>query len=276
MYESYWGFKDKPFENTPDQRFFYATAKHEEALMRLLYAVKERKSFAMLSGEYGSGKTLITHVITSHLLSEENKYNIAVIINPDLDSDELLEEIIYQLGKNTPTITRRGKLLRELNQILYATSVQHKHTVIIIDEAQAIRDEKTMEELRLLLNFQLNNRFLLTLLLCGQPELRAQISQVKQFEQRLAVRYHLEHLSEIETAGYVKHRCQVAGQQEEIFSSDAGSAIHFASEGIPRLINTISDTALLVGMNHHLRQIDRAIIEEVAADLNLAVGAGND
>lgn len=270
MYRSYWGFTEKPFENTPDPRFFYATPKHEEALMRMLYAVKEHKSAAMLSGEYGSGKTLLTRLITSHLLTDNNKYNVAVIINPDITGDELLEEIIYQLGKTPTPNYHKGNLLRELNTLLYDISQQNKHTVIIIDEAQAVRDEKTLEELRLLLNFQLNDRFLLTLLLFGQPELRQKVSCVKQFEQRLALRYHLYHLAETEIYGYVKHRCGVAGAQQEIFTPEACHTMHVFSEGIPRLINTICDTALLVGMNQELKEINHDIVEEVAIDLNLS------
>jgi len=271
MYQSYWGFKEKPFENTPDPRFFYATPKHEEALMRMIYAVREHKSAAMLSGEYGSGKTLLTRLITSYLLTDSNKYNVAVIINPDLSSDELLEEIMYQLGKTPPTSSKKGELLRELNTILYSISQQGKHTVIIVDEAQAIRDEKTLEEMRLLLNFQLNDRFLLTLLLFGQPELREKISHVRQFDQRLSLRYHLYTLSEAETAHYIKYRCQVAGCDKEIFTSDACDNIYLATGGVPRLINTVCDTSLLVGMNKELQEIDRHIAEEVAIDLNLAI-----
>jgi type II secretory pathway predicted ATPase ExeA len=271
MYQSYWGFKEKPFENTPDPRFFYATPKHEEALMRMIYAVREHKSAAMLSGEYGSGKTLLTRLITSYLLTDSNKYNVAVIINPDLSSDELLEEIMYQLGKTPPSGSKKGELLRELNTILYSISQQGKHTVIIVDEAQAIRDEKTLEEMRLLLNFQLNDRFLLTLLLFGQPELREKISHVRQFDQRLSLRYHLYTLSESETANYIKYRCQVAGCDKEIFTPDACSNIYLSTGGVPRLINTVCDTSLLVGMNKELHEIDRHIAEEVAIDLNLAI-----
>ena len=274
MYQAYWGFTEKPFENTPDPRFFYATPKHEEALMRMLYAVKEHKSAAMLSGEYGSGKTLLTRLITSHLLNDSNKYNVAVIINPALSADELLVEIIYQLGKTPTSNCRKGDLLRELNTLLYTINQQNKHTVIIIDEAQAIRDEKTLEELRLLLNFQLNDRFLLTLLLFGQPELRQKINQVRQFDQRLALRYHLYHLTETEISGYIKHRCEVAGVQHDIFTTDGCNTIYAFSEGIPRLINTICDTALLVGMNRELKEINQDIIEEVSVDLNLPVHQG--
>jgi type II secretory pathway predicted ATPase ExeA len=169
---------------------------------------------------------------------------------------------------------RKGKLLRELNNFLYATSQQGKHTVIIIDEAQSIGDEKLLEELRLLLNFQLNNRFLLTLLLFGQPELRQNISRVRQFEQRLAVRYHLNHLAEDETVGYIKYRSKVAGVERELFSDAAYQSIQHFSDGVPRMINTICDIALLSGMSQQSQIIDSDIIGDIAQDMNLIKEVG--
>ncbi|MDI6733287.1 MAG: AAA family ATPase, partial [Planctomycetota bacterium] len=185
-----------------------------------------------------------------------------------------------------PPDYHKGKLLRELNNFLLLTSQQGKHTVIIIDEAQAIEDEGLFEGLRLLLNFQLNNRFLLTLLLFGQPELRQKISRVKQLEQRLAVRYHLNHLSEEETISYIKYRCKVATEgspvkgttegspvgadvERELFSTSAYQSIYHFSDGVPRLINTICDIALLSGMSQQVQIIDNDIIEDVAQDMNL-------
>lgn len=269
MYQSYWGFKEKPFENTPDPRFFYATPKHEEALMRMLYAIFEHKGAAMLSGEYGSGKTLLTRIITNRLLNEDDKYKIAIVINPNIPADELLEEILYQLGKNiSPGSRRKSEYIRQLNTVLYENSNAGLHTVIIIDEAQAIKDENTYEELRLLLNFQLNNKFLLTLLFFGQPELREKISNVKQLEQRLAVRFHLSNLTEQETKEYVKYRCKVGGAEKELFADDAYNIIHQGAEGIPRVINNICDMALVSGMGSGVKQISEQVIRNVVKDLS--------
>jgi len=267
MYLQYWGFKEKPFENTPDPRFFYSAPRHEEALARLLYAVSEHKGAAMLSGEYGSGKTLLTRVISSRLLTEADKYNVAIIINPNISSDELLSEILYQLGKKPQGQYRKGESIRELNTLLYDTACRGRHTVIIIDEAQAIEDEKTFEELRLLLNFQLNDRFLLTLLLFGQPELREKVSALKQLEQRLAIRYHLTPFTPEETAAYLKHRCTVAGRDDGMFSQEACYRVYQGSGGTPRLINTISDLALVSGLGRQVNRLDAEIISEVINDL---------
>lgn len=266
MYNDYWGFGEKPFENTPDPRFFYCSTRHEEALMRLLYAVEERKGSAMLSGEYGSGKTLLSRVILSKLLQEEEKYKVALIVNPAIPVLELLSEIVYQLGYQTLREDRKIDILRKLNEILYKTAEDNKHTVIIIDEAQVIEDESVFEELRLLLNFQLNERFLLTLLLLGQPELKEKIEVLPQLKQRLALSYHLTNLTEPETKGYIEHRSKVAGRQESIFSPEACRLIYEYSQGIPRQINNLCDLSLVIGMGERATQIDERIAKEVIND----------
>ncbi|MCK4909299.1 MAG: AAA family ATPase [Planctomycetes bacterium] len=267
MYLKHWGLKAKPFENTPDPHFFYASPKHEEALTRLLYTVFERKGAAMLSGEYGSGKTLLSRVLTSKLLDESDRYNVAIIINPNIPAEDLLDELNYQLGKNISRERSKSEAIRELNNLLYETANQGKHTVIIVDEAQAIKDDKTFEELRLLLNFQLNDRFLLTLLLFGQPELREKVNRLKQLEQRLSLKYHLTNLNAKETKRYVEYRCELAGATTDIFTAKTFPLIHQNAQGIPRVINNICDMALVVGMSQQKTSIDEKIIKSVISDL---------
>ena len=266
MYRDYWGFKEKPFENTPDMRFFYYSPKHEEALMRLLYAVQERKSSAMLSGECGSGKTLLSRIILSKLMKEGELYRVALVVNPSIPVLELLGEIVYQLGGENPAQERKVDILRRLNAILYAAAEGNRHTVIIIDEAQAIEDESVFEELRLLLNFQVNERFLLTLLLLGQPELRDKIELLPQFKQRLALRYHLTTLTESETKKYIEHRCLVAGRAEPVFSLEAYKLIYKYSKGLPREINNLCDLSLVIAMGEKTASINERIIKEVIQD----------
>jgi general secretion pathway protein A len=220
----------------------------------------------MLSGEYGSGKTLLSRVILGKLLQEEEKYKVSLIVNPAIPVLELLSEIIYQLGYQTLQEDRKIDILRKLNEILYKTAEDNKHTVIIIDEAQAIEDESVFEELRLLLNFQLNERFLLTLLLLGQPELKEKIEVLPQLKQRLALSYHLTNLTEPETKGYIEHRSKVAGRQESIFSLEACKLIYEYSQGIPRQINNLCDLSLVIGMGERATQIDERIAREVIND----------
>ena len=266
MYKNYWNLTEKPFENTPDPRFFYCSSKHEEALMRLMYVVEERKSSSMLSGDYGSGKTLLSRVLMGKLLQEEDKYKVALIVNPAIPVLELLSEIVYQLGIETSRQDRKIDILRRLNENLYKTAEGNKHTVIIIDEAQAIEDDSVFEELRLLLNFQLNERFLLTLILLGQPELREKIAKLPQLKQRLAVYYHLTCLTESEISGYIRHRVNVAGQSESIFAEDTYKLIYDYSQGVPRQINNICDLSLVIAMAEKATQINQRIIKEVIKD----------
>lgn len=265
MYNDYWGFKEKPFENTPDPRFFYCSTKHEEALMRLLYAVQERKSSAMLSGECGSGKTLLSRIILSRLMNKE-EYKVALVVNPAIPLLELLGEIVYQLGGENPAGERKIDILRRLNELLYSVSQAHKHTVIIIDEAQTIVEDSVFDELRLLLNFQVNERFLLTLLLLGQPELREKIEAMPQFKQRLSLRYHLTTLTEAETKTYIGHRCLVAGKESPPFSEGAYRLIYEYSQGLPREINNICDLSLVIGMGERADSVEERIVGEVIKD----------
>lgn len=270
MYEAYWRLNEKPFENTPDPRFLYASSKHEEALMRLLYAIRERKGAAMLTGEYGSGKTLLSRVIWSNLNEEEDRYRIALIVNPAIPRLEFLGEILYQLGGQDlikpKTLRRKAQILHFLNEMFYEGLKKDQHVVIIVDEAQAILDEAIFEELRLLLNFQLNNRFLLTLILLGQPGLRNKIAKIKQFEQRLSVKYHLRALNQEETKAYIRHRLNIAGRTASLFTEKAYQLIYESSQGIPRQINNLCDLCLVVGFGERKEFIDEDIVKMVAKD----------
>jgi general secretion pathway protein A len=230
----------------------------------MLYAVRERKGAAILTGEYGSGKTLLSRVLLEELSSEQ--YQSAIIVNPILPPLELLKEIIYQLGGNTTSLLSKSDLLHYFDEMLYRNRTENKNTVIVIDEAQAVSVE-SFEELRLLLNFQLNDDFLLTLILLGQPELKAKMDKLPQLRQRFSIRYHLKALTEEQAKEYVLHRLRVAGAEKEIFRDDALSEIYRFSEGIPRRINNICDLALLVGCAEELEKVDKEIIKDVAEDL---------
>lgn len=200
MYENYWGLKEKPFENTPDPRFIYYSQQHKEAIARMLYVVREHKGAALLTGEYGSGKTLLSRVLW-HELQQENKFQSVFILNPRLSGLEFIQEIVHQLGgRDVPP--NKIELFHTLHKMLYANYNLGKHSVIVIDEAQAIEDRNIFEEVRLLLNFQLDNAFLLTIILLGQPELKYSVMSLPQFMQRMAVRYHLKAFDEQESKEY--------------------------------------------------------------------------
>jgi type II secretory pathway predicted ATPase ExeA len=264
MYEGHWKIEKKPFENTPDPHFFYHSQKHEEALSRLVYAVRERKGGTLITGEPGCGKTLLSRILLNELSDE--RYHVATVFNPRVSPLHLLQEIVYQLD-NDIRHSSKIKLLRAFNDILRLNRKNNRNTVIVVDEAQTIGHKNSFEELRLLLNFQSNDDFLLTLVLLGQPELKFKINNLPQLKQRFAVRYHLRSLTEEETRDYIDHRLKTAGAQHPIFSDRACEEIYRYSSGVPRRINNICDMSLLVGAAKESAEISRTMIKEVVEDL---------
>lgn len=266
MYEQYWGLKEKPFENTPDPRFFYNSPQHEEALARMLYTVKESKGAGLLTGVYGCGKTLLARTLFKEL--QKDIYKVALVTNPKLNEIEMLRMIAYSLGTQTVP-ERKSDVLVQLETILKENLMDGKKTVVIIDEAHVIEDNNIFEEIRLLLNFQLEDKFLLTVLLLGQPELKQKVENIKQLNQRIAMRYNLTSLNLQETAQYIQHRLEVASAKQNIFLQDAVELIYQHSGGIPRRINHICDTALLAGMGAGVKSINKDFVKEVIESFSL-------
>lgn len=265
MYEAYWGLAEKPFENTADPKFLYYSKQHEEAFTRLMYAVGEQKGAAVLSGIFGCGKTVVAQAMLVAL--SKGKYETAFVINPQLSNVELLREILYDLGVKDNLPSQKTDILHALNEMLHHNMDNGKQTVVIIDEAHLIEDRLIFEELRLLLNFQYKNQFLLTLVLLGQPELKEKINNIKQLAQRIAIKSYLSGLSEDETVEYMRHRLKVAGASRNIFDDNALKIIYEQSGGIPRRINQVCDMALLTGFGRQAQIINEEIIMEVVKDL---------
>jgi len=267
MYEEYWGLKEKPFRNTPDPKFFYYSPQHREALARLRYCIEEGLGCALLSGVFGCGKTMVAKTLQKQLLFP--KYVHAFIRNPALSSVELLREIIWQLGKKVDLPHVKTDLLHILEEILLNNFYDGKETIIMIDEAHVIEDREVLEELRMLLNFQTEEKFLLTLILLGQPEIRQRIANLKQLIQRIAIHFHLDKFSMEETSNYIKHRIEVAGGDAGIFSKECFEEIYKVSGGIPRRINTVCDMALLTGYLREEKLIKQDIIIEVSREVQI-------
>lgn len=266
-FKEFYKLTKNPFENTPDPKFLYLSDAHEEAISRLLYAIKENKGLAVLSGVYGTGKTLITYAIKEELKHLGARYQIAYIFNPSLDEVELLKEIAYQLGIEQTLSKEKVEVLRVLKKLLEQNSNDGKNTVVIIDEAHSIKNEMVFEELRLLLNFHTENMFLVTLILSGQPELRTRINQLKQLQQRVSIAYYLTPLSADEVYKYINHRLKIAGRDTPLFGDDAITLIYNYSGGIPRRINTLCDLSLIAGFHKKMNTIDRTVVDEIIQDL---------
>ncbi len=262
MYLEYWGFKRFPFDNVPDPTFFYLSKPHEEGLTRLIYAVEMRKGCALLSGEIGCGKTTLSKVFLERL-SEDN-FDVALISNPCLEPMEFLKDILYKF-RITDVPETKVEILQRLNNRLTNNMNEGKETLLIVDEAQLL-SQATLEEIRLLLNFQLSNRFLITIFLLGQPELIENIKKIRQLEQRIAITYFLRPFDLKETASYILFRQKKAGAAKNVFSQEAVELVYKHSYGLPRSINNISDLALLIGFGEKRDMINSQIIKDIIED----------
>jgi len=263
MYEAFYGLKEKPFGKTPDPRFLYQSRKHAEALARLQHAVEEQ-DIVLLTGEIGSGKTTLSRAFIDSL---DESYHPLLIINPRLSPSQLLRTVALRLGMDDENRFRHG-LLEGINARLYELYEAGKRPVLIIDEAQLVPGKATFEELRLLTNFQLDDRNLLAIVLIGQTELRDRLQRkpYRALRQRIGMQYHLGALDREETEAYVQHRLAVAGRAAVLFDQRALGLLYEHSEGVPRRINVIAGNALVEGFGRSAAAIGPEIIESVVND----------
>lgn len=264
MYEKYWRLDDKPFRNTPDPHYFYFARQYEEALARALYVVTEGQGAMLLTGDCGCGKTLLTRILVDEL--DPARFEVALVPYPNLAPAELLGEILRQFGFDAQGLSK-ATMLERLGGFLRHTRRRGASTLIIIDEGQAIHNDETLEELRLLLNFQQDRSFFLSMILVGQPELRGRIETKPQLSQRLTVKYHIAGLSPDDCRGYLRHRLAIAGGAGEIFTSGAENLMIESSDGVPRRLNLIADLSLLAGFGKVTPLVDEELVREVVNDM---------
>ena len=270
MYENFFGFTEKPFSVTPDTKYFFPSEKHEEALNNLLFAVLDRKGFAVITGEIGSGKTTVWHTLLNKL---DRNIKVALITNTHLTPKQMIMAILDEFEIPYKDKWPKIKLLNHLNRFLIEQISLGFNVVLVIDEAQNL-NASTLEEVRMLSNLETEKEKLLQIILMGQPELRDILSlkELEQLRQRIAVFYHLYPLNRDETRGYVIHRLHVAGANGNmVFDGTALDKIYEYSEGVPRRINTICDRALLTGFIREQKTIPPEVIDEVAKEINSIV-----
>lgn len=265
MYEQYWGLNESPFALTPDPRFLYLSRAHEDALMMLHYAITRNKGAAMLAGDIGLGKTTLSRKLLETL--DPVQYKIVMIVNPILTPTQIMKEILEQLDVDIATRNRQV-LVQRLHLALLENYDKGRRVIVLIDEAHLIRSTQTFEELRLLLNCQMNDQFLISLLLLGQRELLPKLKKVPALEQRLAVRHVLKPLDVTDTGELILHRMRVAGYTGEMspFTPEAVHHIHRFSKGAPRVILQLADNTLLIASARKEKCVDGFLVHEVAEE----------
>jgi general secretion pathway protein A len=266
MYEKFYGFKEKPFEITPDTRFVYLSEHHREALAHLQYALKERKGFTVITGEVGTGKTTLVHMLLKDL---DGNIRTSYVFNPAMQPDDFFNYICEDLGLKPDHDRSRRQNLSDLHHFLLDCYRKNERVFLIIDEAQVL-DTKLLEEVRLLTNLETSRNKLLHVILLGQPELNKTLAdpQFRALKQRITVRYDLGALSAKQTKEYIIHRLKRAGTRNiSIFDDGAIKAIYKYSKGLPRLINIVCDNALISGFSREQDSIGKPIIKEVIRDL---------
>lgn len=263
MYENYWGLLSLPFQIVSDPDKYFPSSVHEEARSRISYAIRYGKGAALFTGEVGMGKTTVTNVVAKRLT--DKNIDLAIIVNPLLGVNDFLREILYQMKVKSASSTKFD-LVHEISDKLVSNYHNGKTTVLIIDEAHLITDTQIHEEIRLLLNYQFDGNFLLTVILVGQPELRRIIRNITSLEQRLTIKFHLRNLSFEGTKDYILFRLKHAGGRESIFTMDAIRLIHEYANGIPRKINQICDMSLLVTSYQKKLNVDVEDVRKVIAD----------
>jgi type II secretory pathway predicted ATPase ExeA/outer membrane protein OmpA-like peptidoglycan-associated protein len=267
MYLEHFGLKLKPFNISPDPHFLWLGERHKEALATLKYGIQEDKGFLLLTGDVGTGKTVLINRLIKHL---DLKVIVATIPDPGLGLIDFYNILAdeFKMGR---TFTQKGDFLIHFKKFLVKAYGEHKNVLLIIDEAQRLKPG-LLDEVRVLSNIDLQGRKLINIFLVGQTELKEMLLEEKNrpFRQRISVNYNIEPLNAKETAAFIEHRLKVAGATRRYFTADAMREVHTFSNGFPRLINVICDHALMSGYSAGVTMIDGSIIKECAKELRIA------
>jgi general secretion pathway protein A len=268
-YLDYYELAQEPFSNAPVSRFYFNSPQHAQALVRLTHVCSQMKGLAILVGDIGAGKTTLARRLLDSLPENEFEAALLVIIHSGVTASWLLKRIALQLGVDAPSEDKLT-LLGQLYQRLVRIYEQGKKAVVLIDEAQMLATREIMEEFRGLLNLEVPERKLLSLVFFGLPEIEDNLRLDPPLAQRVAIKFRLAHLTPESTEAYIKHRLRLAGASRMPLTPEAVNAVHRFSSGTPRIINTLCDNALFEGYVARVPMIDESMIGRVAAELGVA------
>jgi general secretion pathway protein A len=269
MYNAFFGLDADPFRINPDPRFLFLSESHREALATLVYAIRERKGFIVLTGEVGTGKTTILNALLAQL---DPKVQTAFVFNTALGTEDFFAYLFEELELEPVEPFRKSTVLKRLNDYLIDRLRRGLQTVLIIDEAQNLNPE-VLEEIRMLSNLETPQSKLINIILVGQPELAQKLErpELRQLRQRVELRHVIRPLGAHETERYVVERLLVAGHAKgDLFADGALRALHRYSGGVPRVINVLADNALLVAFAQQAHRVSAAMLREAARDVGLA------
>ncbi|GBE15273.1 MAG TPA: AAA family ATPase [Proteobacteria bacterium] len=268
-YLDFFRLHTEPFNNAPNERFYYNSAQHARALTRIMYVAETMKGFAVVVGDIGTGKTTLARKVLDSLPDEAYESALLIILHGEVSPEWLLRRVAGQLGVEQPgndKIQIIGQLYRRLLQL----HQMGKKAVVLIDEAQMLSSKQIMEEFRGLLNLEVTAHKLVTFIFFGLPELEHNLALDPPLLQRVAMKIRLSTLSEDATKAYIAHRLAIAGNRDELFTDNAVARVYSCSGGFPRKINILCDNALFQGFLMRRRIVDAAIVDEMALDLGFA------
>ena len=275
MYVQYWGLRERPFQNIADTRFAYLSDQHREGLARLLYLVEEQKLGGTLVGPYGVGKSMIIELLAEKVRGKNGELYLQLDAPPS-GTLSLAKQIVARLGHSQPIYDISGAL--EAIQTAFSdANANAAHLVLVIDEAQMLRDASAYEFLHLLCNMRIRRRDggpgtqAVTLLLVGHHDLVQHLAAEPSLSQRLQLFWRLEPLNDQQSVEYVQHRMRAAGGDIWVFDEAALYEVHQASQGLPRLINNICDTALLIGSAMHAPRVTADVVQQAILEVQSPV-----
>ena len=265
MYQAYWQLNQKPFEGAADPRFYYPGEPQQAAILKLRYAIENRRGAALLCGPSGTGKTLVGGMLRAAL--DPACSPVVHVVFPQMPTSELLCYLADEMEQTTTSPAGTHGAIRRIERFLAENTRQGRHTVLVVDEAHLISEVESFEALRLLLNFEVDGQPGLTLLLVGQTALLPMLQRMPALDERLSVKSLLRPFTERETGEYVAHRLNVAGAKTAIFEPRAMPTLHGLTQGVPRRINRLCDLALLIGFAEERKTLGAEHLESVAQEL---------